>query len=468
MSISASHRLVIGLFIGFAILLLLPSLFIPWWGDDYFFLSQARESRLDNNPWWLPFITPSETGFWRPLGMDTTWRVVEGLLQGNLLYAHLFSWGLCLLSLIAIGIFVYQIAVVMRWQNPVLHAVVTAALHAVHVASYLPLHWVAAINSPVLVFFVSITLAVWVALPRLVGAVRWLALLGLPCLQLLALFSKEAAILIPALVVVLAVFLWDRQRYKTSEIIVWIICVLICVIWLYFYREFTPNRHSAYGITLGKNLLVNSLSFLAWLFNVPREALRMIVLDNKSFGMIWSAVCFIPMCLLYWFSWRVLSAEFKLSQWGAAFAFLVIAYGPYFVLADQAYEYYAAVAVIFPLMLIAHALLMLNRLGLGLLLIGMSSLVAIQGTRSADYPAIIERAYWGEHQIEWMNTQTIELPLVVTVTNEHQFAAIGVLGLSWRLGIPPEQIILGAQCVGDVKRRLVQNNQGDFRWQVCQ
>ncbi len=468
MSISKSHYLTIGLFIGFAILLWLPSLFIPWWGDDYFFLNQARESHLNNNSWWLPFVTPSETGFWRPLSMDTGWRVVEQLLHGNLLYAHLFSWLLCLLSAVAVAAFVYQIAMVMRWQNPVVHAVIVAAMHAIHVASYLPLHWVSAMNSPVLVFFLCITLTVWIAVPTLNSWRRLLALVCLPLLQLLSLFSKEVAILIPLLVVVLAVFLQGKQQYRIGEIITWLVCVVICLVWLYFYREFTPNRHSAYGITLGKNLIINSFSFLAWLFNIPREALRMIVLEQRLLGGIWAAVCFMPLCILYWISMRALKPELRWIQWGAVLAFIVVTYGPYFVLADQAYEYYAAIAVIFPLLLIAHALLKLNKLGVGLILMGISSLVAIQGTRSADYPAIIGRAYWAEQQIEWIKSQPLELPLVVTVANEHQFAAIGVLGLSWRLEIPTDQIVLSQHCIGDVKKRLVQNLQGDFEWRVCQ
>ncbi|WP_039913955.1 hypothetical protein [Cellvibrio mixtus] len=468
MSISKSHRLTIGLFVGFAILLWLPSLFIPWWGDDYFFLNQARESHLNNNSWWLPFITPSETGFWRPLSMDTGWRVVEELLHGNLLYAHLFSWLLCLFSAAAVAGFVYQIAVIMRWQNPIMHAVIVTTMHAVHVASYLPLHWVSAMNSPVLVFFLCVTLTVWIVVPTLHGWQRLLGLVCLPLLQLLSLFSKEVAILIPLLVVIMAIFLQGKQQFRAGEIIIWLVCVVICLVWLYFYQEFTPNRHSAYGITAGKNLIINSFSFLAWLFNIPREALRMIVLEQRLLGVVWAIACFIPLCILYWISVRALKPELKWIQWCAALAFIVVAYGPYFVLANQAYEYYAAVAVIFPLLLITHALIKSNQLEVGLILIGISSLAAIQGTRSVDYPAIIGRAYWAEQQIQWIKSQPIELPLVVTVTNEHQFAAIGVMGLSWRLGVPIDQIVLGGQCVSNVKKRLVQNPAGDFEWKICE
>lgn len=463
----SSHRFIVFLFILFVLAICLPSLFIPFWGDDYYFLTQAREARLNGDSWWLPFVSESASGFWRPLSMDTGWRFVEQVLGGNLLYAHMYSWCLCLLSALAVALFAYQFALAMDWPQAKLIGLLTAAMQAVHVASYLPLHWVAAMNSPTLVFFLCITLSVWIALPRLGGSLRWLGLMSLPLLQLLALFSKESAILIPVLVVAIAVFLRDKQRYSLADILVWLLCVMICLVWLYFYKQFTPQRDSAYSIALGENLLVNSLGFVAWVFNIPREALRLIVTDQPFKGAVWALVCFMPVAMLYVFSYLKLIREIKWHQWFAGLAFMVLAYGPYFVLADQTYEYYAAVAVIFPLLLVAYALLKSDRLGVGLILLGISSIAAIQGTRSADYPAVIGRAYWAEQQIERIKSQPIELPLVVAVANKHQFAAIGILGLSWRLGIPVNQVVLGAGCEGDVKKHLVQNVQGDFEWQVC-
>lgn len=463
-----SPRVVLSTFVLFLLVLWLPSLSIPFWGDDYYFLTQAREARLNGDSWWLPFYTQSETGFWRPLSMDTGWRFVEQVLGGNLLYAHLYSWALCLLSAGAVALFSCQFARAMQWPHARIIGLLTASMHAVHVASYLPLHWVAAMNSPTLVFFLCVTLSVWIVLPRLGGGRRWLALACLPPLQLLALFSKEAAILIPAMVVALAFFLRDKQRYGRAEKVVWLLCVLLCLVWLYFYKQFTPQRDAAYGISLGANLVVNSLSFVAWIFNVPREALRMIVTDQPFKGALWALSCFIPMVLIYTFTYLQLARELRLQQWFAALTFMVLAYGPYFVLADQAYEYYAAVAIIFPLLLVARALTVTRQLGAGLLLIGCASLIAVHGTRTADYPAVISRALWAESQLAWLSQEDIELPLVVAVSNNHQFAAIGVLGLSWRLDIPRGQILLENNCLPSIKRRLQQNALGNFEWVDCQ
>lgn len=457
------------LFILFAFALWLPSLFTPFWGDDYFFLTQAREARLNGDSWWLPFITQSQTGFWRPLSMDMGWRFVEQFLQGDVFYAHVYLWCLTFLSLIAVGWFAYEFARAMQWPQPKLIALLTAALHAVHVVTYLPLHWVAAMNSPTLVFFMSATLALWIALPRLYGRARWLALLMLPLLQLLALFSKELAILIPALVVVLALFLRGKQTYKSADFIVWLVSVVICLVWLYFYKEFTPSRHSAYGLIMGQNLVINSLTFSAWIFNVPREALRMLVMERFVAGAIWAAACFIPMAIVYWMSIRTLKNALTPMQWLAALAFLGIAYGPYFLLADQSYEYYAAVAIIFPLLLVARALVLDSQLKIGLLLVGVSSLIAVQGTRLADYPAVIERAFWAERQVEKLQQDTITPPMLVSVTNEHQFAALGVRGLEWRLGLPLGSVILTQRCEKSPQatRILVQQSNGDFAWETC-
>ncbi len=469
MIVKNSNYFYLSLFILFAIGLWLPSLFTPFWGDDYFFLTQARDSRLNENSWWLPFVTASETGFWRPLSMDTGWRFVEQVLQGNVLYAHIYLWCLTFLSLMAISWFAYEFSRAMQWPQPKLIALIATALHAVHVVTYLPLHWVAAMNSPTLVLFISATLALWIALPRLQGGVRWLALVILPLLQLLALFSKELAILIPALVVVLAFFLHGKLTYKTGDFIVWLLCVVICLVWLYFYKEFTPSRHSAYGLTLGKNLVINSLSFVAWILNVPREVLRMLVMERYVLGAIWAAACSVPMAMVYWISIRTLKKTLVPMQWLAAMAFLIIAYGPYFLLAHQSYEYYAAVAIILPLLLVARALVLGNHLKIGLLLVGVSSLIAVQGTRSADYPAVIERAFWAERQIDFLQQEPINSPLLVSVANEHQFAALGVQGLEWRLNLPKGSVILTHECAGvaNAKQIFVQQHNGNFAWEAC-
>ncbi|WP_062065752.1 hypothetical protein [Cellvibrio sp. OA-2007] len=464
-----SPHFCISAFILFAFALWFPSLFTPFWGDDYFFLTQAREARLNGDPWWLPFVTASETGFWRPLSMDMGWRFVEQFLQGDVFYAHVYLWCLTLLSLFAIAWFAFEFARAMQWPQPKLIALLTAAMHAAHVVTYLPLHWVAAMNSPTLVLFISATLALWIALPRLQGGVRWLALVILPLLQLLALFSKELAILIPALVVVLAFFLHGKLTYKTGDFIVWLLCVVICLVWLYFYKEFTPSHHSAYSLTLGKNLVINSLSFVAWILNVPREALRMLVMERYVLGAIWAAACFVPMAIVYWISIRTLKNTLTPMQWLTALAFLIIAYGPYFLLAHQSYEYYAAVAIILPLLLVARALVLGNHLKIGLLLVGVSSLIAVQGTRSADYPAVIERAFWAERQIEFLQQEPINSPLLVSVANEHQFAALGVQGLEWRLNLPKGSVILTHECAGvaNAKQILVQQHNGNFAWNAC-
>lgn len=470
LSLSYSYRS-LSLFGVFALLLWLPSLWVPFWGDDYAFLTQARESRLNGLSWWYPFFNESTTGFWRPLSMDTGWRFVEQILHGNVLSAHLYSWVLHLFSLAGVGFFAYQLAVSLRWPQPLVIALITAAMHAVHVVTYLPLHWVAAMNSPTLIFFISITLAMWMLLPRLDGLARGLCLISLPLLQLLALFSKEVAILIPGMVVLLAILVGNFSRYKKIDIAVWWLCVGICLIWLYFYQQFTPSRDPVYGVVLGKNILINFLGFIAWIFNVPREALRMMLTDKLILGALWAAFCFGSMALVYWISLKRITASLSCWQVMSALAFMLVAYGPYFVLANQSYEYYAALAMMLPLALVARGLLVANKLNIGLSLMALSSIVAVEGTRSVDYPGVIERAYWGERQIDFLTRQSIQPPLLVDVSNPHQFAALGVAGLEWRLGLPKGSVILTNRCdsngVNISERILIQNSQGDFEWHDC-
>lgn len=459
-------------FIVFALILWFPALFMPWWGDDYLFLWQAREARLQGASWFAPFVSESITGFWRPLSMDTPWRFIEGALNGNVLLAHIFSALLWFMSLLTVAYLARCIAQVMRWQQVNLQALLAAAFYGASAVNFLVLHWVSAINSSILVFFMALPMSLWVLMPSVNLRTKWLFCMLLPALQLAALFSKESAILLPALLLALSAFLYGHQRYGKCEIIALLLCMLVCVIWFYCYRQIIPKANSAYSMLLGANLLKNTVALFGWLMNIPREAVRMVLLGNVTAGALWALAAAVPMALCVALAVQGVRKYISLWQWLAVIAFCGFAYAPYFLLSKQSYEYYAAIVLILPAILLAKGLLQSKALHWALLCCATSSLVAIQGSRMADYPGVIGRAFWAERQIDYLAqdiaNNTLPNPLVVNIVNHHQYAALGGKGLMWRLGIPEQQIILADACVAGVERMLQQNTVGDFEWRACQ
>lgn len=442
----------------------LPAIFIPFWGDDYYFLIQAREARLSGAPWLLPFVSESSTGFWRPLSMDVPWRIIEAHLSENPIGAHAFSFLIWFISIIIIYLLSFRISHALSWDNPKIISLVAASLYSFSAVHFLVLHWVSAINSSFLVIFICLPLILWVAI--IDGKKNKLVLcLIMPPLQLLALFCKELAILLPGLMLCLSLF--SNRRFTSAQTLTWMACIVTCIIWFFFFKQFTHNRHSSYEIKFGINIFQNSVGLAVWMLNIPREAIRMLLSGQILAAIIWIIPILMLMFAFLYFAVEGMKKFLSKFQLLAMMGFMFFGYGPYFVLSNQSYEYYAAVAIILPIIVMAKGIIMANRTHLGLLVFALASFVSIQGSRMLDYPSLIGRAYWAEAQFKWLKSQHISAPLIVRVNNEHQFYAMGVKGLAWQLNIPEYNIVLSDKCVHGSSKVLAQRDNGAFAWENC-
>lgn len=453
------------LLISFALLLYLPSLFTPFWGDDYVFLQQARTSRLNAESWWLAFYSPSELGFWRPLSMDTYFRWIETYLGANVFYAHVANFFLWILASAGVGFFSWAFAGAMKWKSRNWLALMAAAVYGIHSAHFLPVHWIAAVNSSILVLWASIALGVWVLAPQSNFPIRVFLCVSLPVIQLLALLSKESSILIPFLLLAVSSFGWHHFKISRWEISAWIMCMITCAVWFCFYRKLSGSHPDGYGLKAGINVIRNFLSLSAWLLNVPREALRLMLTGREFVGLLWAAVVAIPMLGFIYLS--VLKLKLSILQCSAVLIFVVLAYGPYFLLAGQSYEYYAAVALIFPVVIIAYGLQTSEKKMLAVILLLISSALSIQISRMLDYPSLLGRAEWGEKQLQRLESGAVTNPVLVHLNNPHRFYAIGTAGLSWRLGVPFSNVYVVDHCDDQQKTLVDDPVTGDLSWRNC-
>ncbi len=456
-----------------AVVLWLPALHTPFWGDDYLFLEDAFRARLTHEAWWSPFWPDVRYQFWRPLGHEMYWRFVEGVLGSDPRAAHLTNLGLWILGCLSVGLVGASLARAMRWEAAKATGALAAAIYAVLALHFTPIHWTSSADSLLIVIWSALALAAWTASPMSTPRVRALLSLSLPALQLLALFSKESAAVIPLLMLCVSALAGARCRPGRPEMTAWAACVALIAAWLVARGHFVFAPPQQYVLAFESNVFRNIASLAAWSLNVPREAIRMVVLGPRGQGLLWAFAAAAPMAVLVGTAGWTLSKRMSRLQWVALAAFALIAYAPYFLLSWQSYEYYAQVAAILPAVVLARAAMLSRRTTAALALLVLSSFIAVEGSRLIAYPGLIGRARTGEEQLTKLVAREtlqpadpeVSPPLLISVSNPHEFYAVGRAGLAWRLAMVQRDISIVDECSSSAEMLLFQG--GDVSFVEC-
>ncbi|WP_337245056.1 hypothetical protein [Luteimonas sp. gir] len=439
-----------------------PALRTPLWGDDYVFLHAARVTNALGAPWWSDFWPTSPPRFWRPLSQEGYWRWVDAFLGGRSRAVHGVSLGLHALATLAVALFAFRLARACQWQRSLTVAALSGAVHGTLTMHLLPVHWASAANNALLTLFTMLLMSAWAATIHMSGRRRYMLYASLPIWLGLALLSKESAALSPALMVLVRLFVSTRLPDR-HEIVAWAACVCVVLVWLLLRERFTENTDASYAMGLGGHVFRNAAAFGAWMLNVPREALRMAVEGERLRGAAWIAATSLPMltawCIAVWRGHLLL----RKWQWLCITAFAVTAYAPYFLFAWNSYEYYAAIAVILPVIALARCLARSRAALLVAGLISASSWIAVEGTRQLEHPGLIGRAHEAETLLLALQMQGVSGPFNVSVVDSQRFYAIGQMGLAWRLGLSPEQIQVGGDCPA-IGHCLEFSLDGRWRW----
>jgi hypothetical protein len=418
----------------------MPALDVPFWGDDYSFLLNAHAANVSHEPWWSAYWPENPLQFWRPLSQESWWRFVELALDADARYAHLANLSLLLIAAAGVGLLAFSISRICEWPQAGQISVLSGALYGSLALHLLPVHWAAAANSSILVVFITLILAAWISASGAGPRARVLYLACIPLLLVAALLSKESAVLTPALMLVLSLFVGKGVRGR-AEVLTWFACCVLVICWLLLRARFTVAADPNYELVLGTNVLRNGLSLVAWLLNVPREALRLFVLDETWLGLAWSMAVALPMIAVWVMATcRSGPGPFDRRQACAIAAFCVLAYAPYVFLAWNSYAYYAAVAALLPTIVLARGLVRSRVSVVAAALVGLSSWLAVAGTRSLEDPGLIGRARWAEATLQSLERAQPHSPLWVTVEDPQRFHALGVAGLSWRLDLDPRSV----------------------------
>jgi len=430
----------------FSLAIWLPAIHIPFWGDDYHFLIQANTASLEEQSIWAPFWPEKKYKSWRPLSQDSYWRVVVSALKADPRAAHVANFVLLVCAALGVGLLGFIIADSLGWPNSKASGLLAALLYSTLALHFLPVYWVSAANSSLLVLFTTLYFSAFLVAQRREGFVRFMLWVAALVAILLALLSKESAALSPILLLCLSLFVWPHSRPDKEAFLVWILSCLMVIFWLIARSEFVSDPGPEYELTLGFNNARNVASLLAWFINVPREALRMVVNGELVLGFIWAASVALPFVFGMALMYQPVSRALRPGMVFALVSFVIVAYAPYFLLNWNSYAYYAAVAVILPAIIFAQGLVRSPIAIYAVVLVGISSLLSVHVNRYLDHPGLIGRAFWAEESLSKMAAEKIEAPLFIVVADEQRFYAVGTAGIAWRLNLKQQDINLVNAC----------------------
>jgi hypothetical protein len=458
----------------FAMALWLPSLATPFWGDDYVFLHDAFRARIAGEPWWRPFWPETRYIFWRPLGHETYWRFVEDRLAADPWRAHALSFALWIVACGAVASFALAWSRALRWPRPHLGAVLAGSIYAALALHFTPLHWTSSADSLMVVACIAFGLAAWTSVGapagRVVVGARIAAVLAM---QVAGLFAKESAAMMPLLMACIAAMSWKQRRVSSLQAACAFACGAIVAAWWVLRTGFVLPPPEEYVLAFGGNVLRNAACLAAWLFNVPREALRLMVLGDWTRGIAWSLAAAIPMGIFLALALRPLRDRVRGFQWIAMGLFVAFAYAPYFFLSWQSYEYYAQVAAIPVAIAAAAGLSRSPRPLIAVLFLALSSGIAVEGSRLREDPALLGRAQIGETALQEVAIEAAlhggvgdgASPIYTARSDYHGFYAVGTAGVAWWLARPESEVLLVPGCAEEVEmyflfeRRRVERNE---------
>lgn len=434
---------------GFLVLFWSQALHVPYWQDDYYYLLDARQAGLAGEPWHAAFVPESRVTFWRPLGMETYWRFVEGMLGGDARAAHLVNILLLVAAAGMVGWFVSTLVRLLAPENDGPSAGLFAALlYGVHSSHFLPVAWAAAANGSLAVLFSALALRFWLTVSTTPDRRRALSAGLATCLSFgLALLSRDIAFVLPALGLLLT--FWLRPRHRPTPV-TWAtgaVCLLIALVWLLLRNHFTLATDPAYHLRIGTNVLRNGSALLLFAFNTPFEALRFFFFVAPSVKIAaWGLLSLAPQVAAFVLLLRGARQQAGRKELGILAAFFVIGCGPAFLFSVNCYPYYTSLGL-FAYAVIAGLASRQGRLVPAVLLLAiLSSAVATVGNFFLDSPSHIGRAVWAERQLVRLEAMRearpalFTLPLVVAVEDDHRFLGFRAEGIAWRLGMELAEI----------------------------
>jgi len=424
-----------------------PAFFVPFWQDDYTFLLDARQAAQEGRPWFSSFSADSPVCFWRPVSVGVYWRFVEQVLAGNVLAAHVANLLLLLAATVSVG---WLTAAFLRIRLPDADAafggLLAGFLYGIHGAHLLTVAWVAGAQESFVVLFCALALRFWLIAATTAGRRGNLAGTAVLACTALALLSKETAVVLPALEVVLILWIWPTHKPSRRIWLLMAMSIGLTGFWWFLHERLTLPPPAPYRMTWGLNIPRNALSLGLFSMNVPRESLRGMLVDRSIVAALWATACLALQavgCVL-------LLRGARIGRWDILplTAFAVVGLAPHLFLAWNCYEYYTSIALVGYALVVGMAACTTMFMRTAVLLLIAAAAISVDGNFLLDQPSLFARARWGQRQLEQIqsmrdaNPEAFQGPIYARVEDDRKFQSFGVAGLAYTLNRRAEDIVV--------------------------
>ena len=331
-------RFINNLWFVFGIVVLVLLLYYPafstfYTNDDFFhFAISKADSLSDFINFFNPAYAVSGWDFYRPLSTQTIYFLVDGVFGKNPFWAHVFLFALFAVLATLVYLFLSEL---IKKKSTVLIAVFLYAVSAVHFAHLYFLGNQELVHG---IFYLG-GLYFWIRFLKQTKKVEWYFLSLL--FFLFSLASKEFAITLPGLAVLLYGYLWFKKETKLNFLNLFkclipfgLICFIYGVLKLKFYGF---GGRDSYIWQFSPGVLFNSLSWYGlWSLNLPEMFVDYVSFDGKINPDLWKywSKQIIPIFVLFgimilfliYSLWLVFIEKKKKIQ-----VFLMFAFGWFFI-----------------------------------------------------------------------------------------------------------------------------------------
>jgi len=458
---------------GIAIFLVLwsPVFWVPFWQDDYFFLLSTREAIQAGKPWFSALFPDSLSCFWRPLSTGIYWRFIEQVLCENIWAAHALNIILALMASACVG---WLTATFLSIHCPETDAtyggLVAGFLYGIHGSRFLSIAWISGSQELFMILFCALTLRYWLIAATTTGRRGNLAGATVILCTVLALLSKETAVVLPALELLLVAWIWPKHKPTRRTWLLGMCSIALIGMWWLVHQRFVLPPPPPYQMKLGINVPRNTVSLVLFSLNMPREAIRFVLVEHSIWAGIWGLVCLgtqVAGCVLLFYG---STAIVRRRDFCMLALIAIVGLAPHLFLAWNCYEYYTSIALISYVILAGMTARATRRVYGALMIIVMSSVIYIAGNLSLDYPALVARACWVQRQLQIVkslhdaNPEAFQGTIYLKVENDHKFQGFGVCGLAYILNLRAENVVVLScnEDTSDIRRRaLVVPGEGD-------
>lgn len=223
--------------------------------DDWFTL---RISNAKNVSEVLQFFIPrKDIIYYRPLGMQIPFFILQRIFGINPLPFHILGFGLHAINIILVFILIR----LLTKSSPL--ASLSAFLYGVSAVHYTPAFWPATL--PFIIgptFFFTSFILFLKSLGKKEYTYYFLSIIAF----IIGLLTNEMVIV---LIPILLAYRFFMDKFKIKKVLPFILVFFI--IFIFRFTIFTPPVHGSYQIGLGKDLFINLRAYLLWSFNWPEE-----------------------------------------------------------------------------------------------------------------------------------------------------------------------------------------------------